>query len=113
MIASSYNAHIFFSSGSVIFNESITELPFAEAAVVEFVADTASEPDELDLLLHETAIIAIPASTKRLSFNIVFMCWNCKVDQYVNFNNSVAGDKLLNAVTGIRGIVPATALIGR
>ena len=56
-MASSYSAHIFFTSGSVIFSESITELPFAETADVEFVAGT-DEPGDPDFPLHETATIA-------------------------------------------------------
>jgi len=72
-MASSYNAHIFFSSGSVMFNESITELPLDDAAAVELVADTASEPDEPAFGLHETATTAMAANTKKLNFDSVFM----------------------------------------
>src|SRR6185503_5023402 len=74
-MASSYNAHIFFTSGSVIFNESITELPLAETADVELVAGTLEEPD---FPLQETAITAVAVKKKRLSFNSVFMLLNCE-----------------------------------
>ena len=54
-----------------MFNESITELPFAVAAVADGV-----EPDddkEPDFPLHDTAISAITDNKHRLSFKSVFI----------------------------------------
>ncbi|HAL82207.1 MAG TPA: hypothetical protein DCO83_08200 [Mucilaginibacter sp.] len=65
-----------------MFNESITEFPFEDAAVVELVVDVVvtdeSEVEpEPDLPLHEAIKIGIINNTQSLSVICAFIILNC------------------------------------